>query len=77
LAIFGGAGPVPQSQDSTIIEYDMQTRVVNGLRISDLVWDTAPVFIGSQLVDSTIIGGGAVCYSFGSHYNKIYEVDFR
>ena len=77
LAIFGGAGPVPQSQDSTIIEYDMQTRVVNGLRISDLVWDTAPVFIGSQLVDSTIIGGGAVCYSFGSHYNKMYEVDFR
>ncbi|CAI5757675.1 unnamed protein product [Candida verbasci] len=39
----------------------------------------SPIFIGFSLVDLNnklyVIGGGAVCYSFGSCYNSVYEID--
>lgn len=75
LYIIGGIGSLPQSQETTVIQFVFTTMSVYGTRLTDDVWNSAPVFIGSQLAGNTIIGGGAVCYSFGSHYNKIYELE--
>lgn len=77
LIIIGGVGPLPQTQESVFIEFDLLSHDIKGLKMTDLDWDTAPVFIGSQLAGDIIVGGGAVCYSFGSHYNSIYKVDFN
>lgn len=76
LIIIGGVGPIPQNQDTVVVEFNLLSKEFKGLRVSDLAWSTAPVFIGSQLAGNTIVGGGAVCYSFGSHYNGVYSVDF-
>lgn len=76
LFILGGVGPLPQNQETTCLCVNLQTNTIHGTRIPDDAWGSAPVLIGSQLAGNTIIGGGAVCYSFGSHYNKVYEVTF-
>lgn len=77
LIVIGGVGPTPQDQSSVVVEFNLLSNEIKGLRMSNLDWDTAPVFIGSQLAGNTIVGGGAVCYSFGSHYNGIYCVNFE
>lgn len=57
-----------------MIRYDLSTGSFHGMRIPDNVWETYPVFIGSQLAGDAILGGGAVCYSFGSCYNTGYKL---
>ncbi|KAM9891444.1 hypothetical protein OXX79_010716 [Metschnikowia pulcherrima] len=74
LYILGGAGHALQDQCSTVLAYDLKTDVLSGRRIPDDVWETHPVFIGSQLTGDLVIGGGAVCYSFGSCFNKGYSI---
>lgn len=77
LTLLGGVGQKSLTQDNTVVDIYLDNLEIFCLRIPDAEWDGAPVFIGSQLVGNTIVGGGAVCYSFGSHYNKIYSVEFN
>ncbi|GEQ72867.1 hypothetical protein JCM33374_g6555 [Metschnikowia sp. JCM 33374] len=75
LYIIGGAGNLPQNQESTILGFDLLSNTFHGMRIPDNVWKTYPVFIGSQIAGNSIVGGGAVCYSFGSCYNNSYLLE--
>lgn len=75
LLVIGGVGQKLQTQNTTLVLVDAKSHAISGVKISDAGWRTCPVFIGSQLVDGTIIvGGGAVCYSFGSCYSGMYRI---
>lgn len=76
LMVIGGIGHQPLTQADTVIQIDLQQKEIKSLSIPDNVWDSLPVFIGSRLAGDKIVGGGAVCYSFGSHYNSTYSVEF-
>lgn len=73
LCVVGGVSAKAQGQNDTIVHVSA-CKTVSGVKISDDVWKTEPVFIGSQLAGNTIVGGGAVCYSFGSSYSKVYRI---
>lgn len=75
LYVIGGAGKDLQDQDSTVVKYDLSNKSFSGMKIPDDIWKTYPVFIGSQLAGDSIVGGGAVCYSFGSCYNSGYKIE--
>ncbi|OBA19681.1 LCM-domain-containing protein [Metschnikowia bicuspidata var. bicuspidata NRRL YB-4993] len=72
LYILGGAGHTLQDQNSTVVKYDPCRKRFCGMRFPDTIWKTYPLFIGSQLAGNAVVGGGAVCYSFGSCYNNGY-----
>lgn len=76
LYLMGGTGKMSPRRSDTILKISLSTEKVYAVPISDTVWKTFPVFVGSQLAGNTIVGGGAVCYTFGSSYNKTYTVDF-
>lgn len=77
LYIIGGAGHRLQNQQTTVVRYDTEEKELTEMRISDDIWDKGPVFIGSCLAGDAIVGGGAVCYSFGSSYNDGYLASFE
>lgn len=76
LIIIGGVGPIPQNRATTTLRINLDTQSITALQIPVSEWEAAPVFIGLQLAGDVIVGGGTVCYSFGSHYNKVYKIDF-
>lgn len=75
LYIFGGAGGYASDQKTTVIRYEIRERTFTSLIIPGEVWETYPLFIGSQMAGLQILGGGAVCYSFGSCYNAGYRIE--
>lgn len=77
LFIIGGVGQTLTNQNTTILVMDTSSRSIRGLPISKELWKSHPVLVGFELAGSTLIGGGAVCYSFGSAYNPTYKVDFN
>lgn len=75
MYVIGGAGPVLSGQNTTIVALDLETGEFGPVSLSDEMWRSAPVLIGSSVAGSTVVGGGAVCYSFGSAYSLIYRLD--
>lgn len=82
LLLIGGASPLMLlNQEDTIITFDIDTSELHPVKIEDNIWkDHPPIFIGfgqAEYESQTVcIGGGAVCYSFGSCYNGIYTIKY-
>lgn len=74
LYVIGGVGEQLTNQNTTIVLVNTATKETTAVPISDHIWKSFPVFIGFQWTGSMVIGGGAVCYSFGSVYNPIYRI---
>lgn len=75
--IIGGAGQVLSDQETTVMVYNNRSAKFSKAKLSDEIWGSAPVFIGSSVTRGAIVGGGAVCYSFGSAHSGIYEFDWE
>lgn len=75
LVVLGGAGHVVQDQHTTVLAVDTTCWSIEKVTIAEEEWKKAPVFIGAGLAGNTVLGGGAVCYSFGSAYNNAYEIE--
>lgn len=82
LIIIGGVSPYRVfNQHDTILLFDLDTHKLHPIDIDHETWvNHPPIFIGfgkAEFDNSLIcIGGGAVCYSFGSCYNGIYKIDY-
>lgn len=76
LYIIGGAGPTLTDQDTSVLRYSVSRKILARVRLPDNVWKTGPVLVGSVLAGDVMLGGGAVCYSFGSAYNCGYRLTF-
>lgn len=74
LFIVGGAGPYLQDQHNTFIVIDEGT--VAGVKLEESLWLSGPVIIGSGIAGRKIVGGGGVCYSFGSAYGDVVDFSF-
>lgn len=77
LVIAGGAGSQLHSQTTTVMAVDTRLWKIDNVCIDEKTWEKGPVFIGSAVAGNVIVGGGAVCYSFGSAYNSAFEVRFH
>ena len=58
-------------QQDTVVEIDLQEKTVKSVPIDEKTWSLQPLFVGSDIIKGTdncvwIVGGGAVCYGFGS-----------
>lgn len=82
LLIIGGVSPLHIfNQQNTILIFDIITSKLHPIKIDKDNWvNHPPIFIGfgkAEIGNSVIcLGGGAVCYSFGSCYNGIYKLDY-
>ncbi|SCU84333.1 LAME_0C09076g1_1 [Lachancea meyersii CBS 8951] len=82
VLIAGGTSPACLfDQDTTIIEVSLSSGQVTLIRIPEDAWHNAfPLMVGFELhkfSNSTldIFGGGAVCYGFGSVWNRWLRLD--
>lgn len=76
LYVLGGVGSTLATQSNSVLRIDTEKKAVAGVAVLDEIWRTYPVLIGFQLAGDCIIGGGAVCYSFGSVYSPTYRVEW-
>lgn len=82
ILVIGGVGKKLYDQNDTIVELNMEGKTIKSVHIEDDIWKQSPVFIGSDIVKRTdldqywIVGGGAVCYGFGSVWGKIINFNF-
>lgn len=82
LLVLGGGGKKLYDQDDTFVEVNVETKKVSGVRLEDDIWMKAPVFIGSDilsrdtLAQTWVVGGGAVCYGFGSIWGGVFNINF-
>lgn len=76
LYIIGGVGYTPTTQTDTVIKVCLATKEIFAVPIEDCSWNTLPVLTGAQLSGDLLVGGGAVCYTFGDSYSKVYRVHF-
>lgn len=74
LFLVGGVAPKLLGAKDTILAVEVAKKSIRNVDISS-VWDSAPLFIGASLAGNIIVGGGAVCYSFGSRYNDCYSLN--
>jgi tRNA wybutosine-synthesizing protein 4 len=78
IVIIGGISPTKISDASTtIISLNMQTEKLHGVIIDSQVMKQFPPMlvgfgIGTHPEGIKVIGGGGVCYSFGSYYSPVY-----
>lgn len=75
LVVVGGAGLILHDQDTTAVVVNTLTWSMEKVHLSAETWESAPVFIGAAGAGNALIGGGAVCYSFGSAYSGLYLVN--
>lgn len=76
LFIFGGVGYTPTTQNNTVIKVCLLTKQIFAVPIDDEGWKSLPVLIGAQTAGALVVGGGAVCYTFGDSYSKVYRIVF-
>lgn len=82
ILVIGGVGKKLYDQNDTIIELNIEEKAIKSVKIEDNIWKQSPVFIGSDIVKRNdlnqywIVGGGAVCYGFGSVWGKIINFNF-
>ncbi|KAI5955729.1 PPM2 [Candida jiufengensis] len=67
---------------TNILTLDLTNLKFNSVEISEELYKIhPPIFIGFSVVElnsneSLVLGGGAVCYSFGSCYNGVYKLKY-
>jgi tRNA wybutosine-synthesizing protein 4 len=76
LLIFGGVSDLLLfDQTTSIIRVNLKTKEITRIKIDDATWARFPLLVGFQLLKYKerliTIGGGAVCYSFGSIWNDV------
>lgn len=79
LLLVGGVSDLLlYDQETTIVQITLSTKKVKTVKIPDAVWEQLPLLVGFQLLqyeDSLVcVGGGEVCYSFGSIWNDILVI---
>ncbi|GMM45144.1 tRNA methyltransferase [Pichia kluyveri] len=78
IIIIGGVGMKLYDQFDTAIEINIPTKTISSITIDDECWATSPVFVGSSTIETDnnvwVVGGGAVCYGFGSVWNGIVSL---
>lgn len=80
ILVVGGVSPDQAlGRNDTIICYDIRSGAVWPVPIPTTVWrETPPLIIGLSMVQHNdsllVIGGGGVCYSFGSAFNHVYRI---
>lgn len=88
LLLIGGVyNEAALEQDTTIIAINLQQRTVDRVWIDDVAWAKLPILVAGDLVELNnggtsgkevvYIGGGAVCYSFGSYWNDIVKISIN
>ncbi|CAK9438792.1 uncharacterized protein LODBEIA_P30160 [Lodderomyces beijingensis] len=90
LLIVGGVSPTSiLTRLTNVMTLDVQSFQFRSVEIPESVYALCPpIFIGFGYVEnvasggdenkkmSLIVGGGAVCYSFGSCYNSVYRLEY-
>lgn len=84
LYIIGGIlKEKPTNRFDSIITYDLIRKQFSSTDFGSDIWThRSPTMIGFSLVtlpdqnQACIVGGGGVCYSFGSSYNSIYLIEY-
>lgn len=76
LLLFGGVSDLfLHNQSTSVVKVDLTHKKISTVRIPDEIWKEFPMLVGFDLLkykDSLVcIGGGEVCYSFGSIWNKL------
>ncbi|CCH45606.1 Leucine carboxyl methyltransferase 2 [Wickerhamomyces ciferrii] len=76
ILLFGGVSDyILYDQFNTIIKINLKNLEITSIKIPDEIWENFPMLVGFELIkfqNSLIcIGGGEVCYSFGSIWNDI------
>lgn len=76
LLLFGGASDLfLHDQTTSVVKVDLSQKKIFRVRIPDEVWKEFPMLVGFELLkyknSLVCVGGGEVCYSFGSIWNKI------
>ena len=82
ILVVGGVGKTLYGQGDTIVEVDIDAKTVYGVRMKDKLWRESPVFVGSDVISrkslnqNWIVGGGVVCYGFGSVWGGVVNINF-
>lgn len=82
ILIVGGVSPIQLlTQTTNIMSLNLHTFEFKSIKIPESIYKTVPpIFVGFEIVEGRedkslfIVGGGAVCYSFGSCYNSVYRI---
>lgn len=78
LVILGGVGKTLFGQNDTFIEVDLINNEVFNIHIDDDAWESSNPIVGSSVISKnnkiTIVGGGAICYGFGSVWGGLMTV---
>lgn len=80
MIIGGVSSKALLNAQTSIVTFDTKPMALGLVHINAEVWEKyPPTLIGSGIVSTNnlrvaIIGGGSVCYSFGSTYNSVYTV---
>ncbi|RCK55629.1 tRNA wybutosine-synthesizing protein 4 [Candida viswanathii] len=82
ILIVGGVSPFQLfTKEANIVSLSLTSFEFGSVEIPENIRETVPpIFVGFELVESGdakslfIVGGGAVCYSFGSCYNSLYKI---
>ncbi|OWB73037.1 transferase activity protein [[Candida] boidinii] len=78
LIIGGTSKDIVFNQDNTIIRVNVSTGKIQQVSINDENWSQSPIFVGFEIFTHentvTCVGGGAVCFSFGSAWNPIFNI---
>lgn len=82
LLIVGGVSSLNLlNRFNTVVTYHNENKVFKEVEVTSEVWkNQPPLFIGFSMTKTShsviCVGGGAVCYSFGSAYSSTYEISF-
>lgn len=80
ILIIGGISPsISLGKKDTILIFNTETKVFHSVNIDDKIWEAyPPMLIGSSITkvgkDYILLGGGAICYSFGSYYSGVFRI---
>ncbi|GME75736.1 unnamed protein product [[Candida] boidinii] len=78
LIIGGTSKDIVFNQHNTIIRVNISTGKIQQVSIDDENWAKSPIFVGFEIFRHgntvTCVGGGAVCFSFGSAWNPLFNI---
>ncbi|CUM67858.1 uncharacterized protein PRCAT00005567001 [Priceomyces carsonii] len=83
ILICGGVSPVHHiGASDLVITFDLRLQIFKTVPFPEHICiNNPPILIGFGMVRSgsnqlKVLGGGAVCYSFGSCYNSVYSINY-
>ncbi|EMG46799.1 hypothetical protein G210_2948 [Candida maltosa Xu316] len=83
ILLIGGVSPLQLfTKNTNIMSLNLQDFTFKSIEIPlEIREKCPPIFVGFEVIQNTngyyIIGGGAVCYSFGSCYNSVYRLSLN